>query len=108
MRVEGVERLSDARCRTIMLALSVQRSARIEAGQRFVAETHCADANTLMKHADAWIYSDVPVVGEEGRFYVPRLGFVPPGSHYVATRNEALLSATAVEENASGPRRCTG
>jgi hypothetical protein len=67
--VETVERLPYSRCRTAMLARSVERSLRIQVGQRFVVETRCADANTLLQHADEWIYSDVPVVGEAGRFY---------------------------------------
>ena len=107
VRVEQVEHLPYAQCRAIMLALSVERSTRIEVGQRFVVQTHCADANTLMKHADEWVYSDVPVVGEEGRFYVPRHGVTPPGSHYVAARNEALLAETAAASN-PGQRDCAG
>ena len=90
-----------------MLARSIERSSRIEVGQRFVVETYCADANTLLKHADEWIYSDVPVVGEVGRFYVPRHDVVPPGAYYVAARNEALLADRRTGPAASSTR-CAG
>ena len=106
--VESVERLPYARCRTVMLTRSVERSSRHQVGQRFVVETRCADANTMMEHADEWIYSDVPVAGEEGRFYVPRPDVVPPGSHYVAARNEALLSDTRVAQAGTPSGRCAG
>lgn len=106
--VESVEYLPYSRCRTVMLTRSVERSPRLQVGQRFVAETHCADANTLLQHADEWIYSDVPVVGEEGRFYVPRHDVVPPGAYYVAARNETSLADTRIAQAGTPAGRCAG
>ena len=106
--VETVERLPYSRCRTVMLVGSVERSPRIQVGQRFVVETRCADANTLMEHPDEWIYSDVPVVGEGGRFYAPRHDVVPPGAYYLAVGNEASLADTRIAQAGTPASRCAG
>lgn len=84
VKVEKVELLPYTRCRAIMVALTVEGHVHYKVGDRFTVDTHCANADTLLQHPDEWIYSDIPVAGEEGRLYIPPNGFVPPGSHYVA------------------------
>jgi hypothetical protein len=105
VKVEQVERLPYTRCRSTLLALWAEGSSMYKAGERFTVETHCANANTLLRHPDAWIYSDVPVVGEQGRLYIPPANVVPPGSHYVADRNQGTLEAARTGHDQAG---CSG
>lgn len=84
VKVEKVELLPYTRCRATMVALTIEGNVSYKIGERFAVDTHCANDNTLLQNPDEWIYSDVPVAGEEGRLYIPHFDVLPPGSHYIA------------------------
>ena len=97
VKVEKVELLPYTMCRATMVALTVEGNVLYKVGERFRVDTHCANADTLLEHPDEWIYSDIPVAGEEGRLYIPPYDFVPPGSHYVA--NDKKMSVKPSRDN---------
>lgn len=111
VRIEQVGSLPYQQCETIMLVEAVEKTESapwFKVGDRFVQQTHCADANTLLPHEEMWTFSDVPVVGERGRLYIPRYDVTPPGSYYVAERNEPMLAETRLAAADSGYRGCAG
>lgn len=91
VKVEKVELLPYTRCRATMVALTVEGNVHYKVGERFTVDTHCANANTLLQHPDEWIYSDIPVAGEEGQLYIPPFNVLPPGYHYVANDKKMLI-----------------